>query len=123
MKHLREYFHVGDKPVKVVRPGPTVRVDSKWKLLEGAGLMKTYVFDKRELRDEFVVRCVALETYRGKEDVVWTISGDSVEVFLKTPQVGLTEPIQEFARILDDMRHDLGLASQQNDREEEVFIF
>lgn len=85
--------------------------------------MKTYVFDKRELRDEFVVRCVALETYRGKEDVVWTISGDSVEVFLKTPQVGLTEPIQEFARILDDMRHDLGLASQQDDREEEVFIF
>lgn len=123
MKHLREYFHVGDKPVKVVRPGPTVRVDSKWKLLEGAGLTKTYVFDKREARDEFIVRCVALETYRGKEDVVWTISGDSVEVFLKTPQVGLTEPIQEFARILDDMRHDLGLASQQDEREEEAFIF
>lgn len=123
MKHLREYFHVGDKPVKVVRPGPTLRVDSKWKLLAGAGLTKTYIFDKRELRDEFIVRCVALETYRGKEDVVWTITGDSVEVFLKTPTVGLTEPIQEFARILDDMRHDLDLASNQDEREEEVFIF
>lgn len=123
MKHLREYFHVGDKPVKVVRPGPTVRVDSKWKLLAGAGLTKTYVFDKREERDEFIVRCVALETYRGKEDVVWTITGDSVEIFLKTPPVGLTEPIQEFARILDDMRHDLDLASHQDEREEEVFIF
>lgn len=123
MKHLREYFHVGDKPVKVVRPGPTLRVDSKWKLLAGAGLTKTYIFDKRELRDEFIVRCVALETYRGKEDVVWTITGDSVEVFLKTPLVGLTEPIQEFARILDDMRYDLDLASNQDEREEEVFIF
>lgn len=123
MKHLREYFHVGDKPIKVVRPGPTLRVDSKWKLLAGAGLTKTYIFDKRELRDEFIVRCVALETYRGKEDVVWTITGDSVEVFLKTPLVGLTEPIQEFARILDDMRYDLDLASNQDEREEEVFIF
>jgi hypothetical protein len=123
VKHLREYFHVGDKPIKVVRPGPTLRVDSKWKLLAGAGLTKTYIFDKRELRDEFIVRCVALETYRGKEDVVWTITGDSVEVFLKTPLVGLTEPIQEFARILDDMRYDLDLASNQDEREEEVFIF
>jgi hypothetical protein len=123
VKHLREYFHVSDKPVKVVRPGPPVHVDSKWKLLEGAGLTKTYIFDKRDVRDEFIVRCVALETYRGKEDVVWTIDGKTVDVFLKTPQLGLTESIQEFARILDDLRQDLGLASQQDEREEEIFVF
>jgi hypothetical protein len=122
VKHLREYFHVGESPVKVVRPGPPIHVDSKWKLLEGAGLTKTYVFNKRATRDEFIVRCIALETYRGKEDIVWTISGDSVEVFLKTAPIGLTEPIQEFARILDDMRYDLDLASNHDDPEE-IFIF
>jgi hypothetical protein len=121
VKQLKEYFHVGDRPVKVVRPGPTVNIDSKWKLLEGAGLTKVYVFKKRKIRDEFIVRCVALETYRGKEDVIWTISGDSVEVFLKTPTVGLTEPIQEFARILDDMRHDLDLPLYDDKEENIVF--
>lgn len=119
-QHLREYFHVGDKPVKVVRQGPAVRVDSKWKLLEGVGLTKTYIFEKRDIRDDFIVRCVALETYRGKEDVIWTISGNNVEVFLKTPPVGLTEPIQEFARILDDLRRDLSLDSQDG---QEVVVF
>ncbi len=114
---------MNDKPVKVVKPGPAVHADSKWKLLAGTGLTKTYVFEKRIIRDEFVVRCIALETYRGKEDIVWTITGDSVEVFLKLTPIGLTENIQEFARILDDLRRDLELDSNNSKHNEQTFIF
>ncbi len=123
MKQLREYFHVADKPVKVVKPGPAVRADTKWKLLEGVGLTKTYAFEKRDERDEFVVRCLAVETYRGKQDVVWTIDGDFVEVLVRVPGVGVTEVVREFARSLDDLRKDLALAYASNDREEEFFVF
>ena len=105
--NLKEYFNVGSKPVKVVRPGPVIKIDTKWKLMVGQGLTKTYLFKKRDKRDEFVVCCLALETYRGKQDVNWTIEGDKVTVFLATPTIGLTDIVKEFAMTLDDLREDV----------------
>ena len=120
MRSLKEYFHVNDKPIKVVAPGPPVKVDTKWKKLDDTSLTKTYHFDKVEMRNEFVVRCLALETHRGKKDVTWVVEANAVTVLFKIHQIGLTETIVEFAKILDDLRHDLTLASDYN---EETFIF
>lgn len=121
VKQLREYFHVGDRPIKPLQPGPAIFVDSKWKMLAGNGLTKTYTFKKQELRNEFVMHCLALETSRRKEDIVWTIKGNSVEIFLKTPNIGLTEYITEFAKTIDAIKNDLELQSIQD--EKELFAF
>lgn len=121
MKQLKEYFRVGDKPIKPLKPGPAIFVDSKWKMLAGNGLTKTYVFKKQELRNQFIMHCLALETSRGKEDVIWTINGNSVEIFLKTPNIGLTEYIKEFAKTIDAIKNDLELESTQD--EKQLFAF
>lgn len=87
---------------------------TKWKHIHGIGLTKSYEFIDLTLRDRFVVQCIALETHSGKQDVVWTIEGSVVTVLIKAPAVGLTEPMVEFARTLDDMSKDVGYVSSNH---------
>lgn len=117
MKALKEYFSVGERPVVNVRPGPGVVPTTRWKHIHDVGLTKTYVFDTRALRDRFIIQCIALETHRGKEDVAWTIEGSAVSVLLKAPPIGLTEPIVEFAKTLDELRRDLDYIATDDDAE------
>lgn len=92
---------------------PSVR----WKLLDGVGLTKTYTFVDPTIRDRFVVRAVALETYRSKRDVSWTIEGPDVTVVLRTSAIGVTELDVEFAKAIDDARLEL-LASVASDKDD-----
>lgn len=66
------------------------------------------------LRDRFVIQCIALETQRGKQDVMWTIEASVITVLIKSSPVGLTEIMVEFARTLDDMSRDVGYSSTDN---------
>lgn len=104
---LREYFAVAERPPVHVKAGRPVSPSTKWKHIHGIGLTKSYEFPDLALRDRFVVQCIALETHSGKQDVVWTIEGSVVTVLIKAPAVGLTEPMVEFARTLDDMGKDV----------------
>lgn len=74
-------------------------------------MTKSYDFVDMSLRDRFIIQCIALETQRGKQDVAWTIEGSLVSVVIKTTPVGLTEPMVEFARTLDDMYRDVSYSS------------
>lgn len=114
MKALKEYFSVSERPPIHVKPGRPVAPSTKWKHIHGVGLTKAYEFADMSLRDRFVIQCIALETQRGKQDVVWTIEASVVTVLIKSSPVGLTEPMVEFARTLDDMSRDVGYSSTQD---------
>lgn len=107
MRALKEYFNIGDRDVVAVKPGRPVLPSTRWKHIVGVGLTKCYEFDEMPVRDRFIIQCIALETHRGKEDVVWTIEGRGITVVLKEPPVGLTEPMIEFAKTLDGMRREM----------------
>jgi len=99
---------VSERPPVHVKPGRPVTPSTKWKHIHGVGLTKSFEFMDSGLRDRFIIQCIALESQRGKQDVVWTIESTVVTVLLKTSPIGLTEPIVEFARTLDDMSRDVG---------------
>ncbi len=111
MKALKEYFAVAERPPIHVKPGRPVTPSTKWKNIHGVGLNKSYEFVDNALRDRFIIQCIALETQRGKQDVQWTIEGSVVSVLIKVSPVGLTEPMVEFARTLDDMNRDVSYSS------------
>lgn len=112
MLTLKEYFSVGEKDPVNVRPGRPVEPATRWRNIHGVGLTKAYDFGDLPTRDRFVIQCIALETHRGKEDVSWSIEGTRVTVLLKSPPVGLTEPMVEFAKTLDSMRRDVAVSTE-----------
>jgi len=107
VRALKEYFAVGERPVVAVQPGRPVSTTVRWSHIIGVGLSKRYEFEQMPVRDRFIIQCIALETHRGKEDLIWTIEGKSVTIVLKEPPIGLTEPMVEFAKTLDSMRREM----------------
>lgn len=111
VKALKEYFSVSERPPVHVKPGRPVTPSTKWKHIHGVGLTKSYEFADNNIRDRFFIQCLALESTRGKQDVSWAIEGLTVSVLIKSSPIGLTEPMVEFARTLDDMCRDATYSS------------
>lgn len=123
MKALKEYFTVSNKPIVAVQPGRPVSPGSRWRHIIDVGLMKSYEFKELPIRDRFIIQCIALETHRGKEDVIWTIEGKVVTVVLKQPPIGLTEPMVEFAKTLDSMRREMDYVALRDGEIEHDYRF
>ena len=121
VKALKEYFSVAERPPVHVKAGRPVEPSTKWKHIHGVGLTKSYEFPDLALRDRFMIQCLALETHSGKQDVAWTVEGTVVSVLIKTTPVGLTEPMVEFARTLDDLKRDAGYSSAHDVEHEYAF--
>lgn len=117
-RSINEYFHVSDKPVRVVEPGPTVFADSKWKLIDKKQLVKRYSFAEKGKRDQFVVRCLASQSQAGKQDVTWLVDDVSVTVSLQVHSIGITENIVEFAKNVDSQKRDIELAYDLEDEDD-----
>lgn len=117
-RSINEYFHVSDKPIQVVEPGPAVFADSKWKLIDRKQLVKSYSFKKVDLRDQFVVRCLSTQANLGKQHVTWLIDDDSVTVSVDVHSVGVTENVVEFAKTLDSHKRDVALPYELDDEDD-----
>ncbi len=118
-RSINEYFHVSDKPVRVVEPGPAVFADSKWKLIDKKQLVKSYSFAEKSKRDQFVVRCLATQSQVGKENVSWLIDDVSVTVSIQVHSIGVTENVVEFAKSVDSLKHDVELAYDIDDEDDD----
>lgn len=111
-RKLREFFSIGDAPVKPVPSGSPVHPDTRWKLIDKRALTKAYQLSSLEQRDLFVVRCLAAETSQRKSGVSWVIDGTTVTVSLRVENIGLTENVVEFARSLDSACRDVQADSE-----------
>jgi hypothetical protein len=121
VKPLKEYFVVAERPPIHVKAGRPVSPTAKWKHIHEIGLTKAFEFTDMAIRDRFIIQCIAHETQSGKQDVSWSIEGLVISVLIKESAVGLTEPMVEFARVLDSLYRDVGYSLTNEIQHEYAF--